>query len=755
MASNKRRKLDTAEPPQVMSAFARLKKRAQTSAANQEEDRQPSTPGFHEENATVIPTNDDKPEKAVRVRRKKTKTLEKADQDKSVRSKDQETNLSNVANVDEPTEPAGKVNDINLHAPDKPAVQTPFAPLSTFKRTKSNLQKKSGGKLQLKLSSGERLVILGSYGLRVIIGDVTICGAVLRPSEKIHWIHAPHCHALPVIRCPDEAVLELENHPDVDDLRKLGNLSPHFQRLWNEESSPEAQRKREKSTSTFEILFTSDDRPKRAIFNALISPPEWNREIERLVVASRSKAISVMVTGPKSSGKSTFGKILTNQLVTDSTKNRHSVGVAVLDLDPGQPEHCVPGQITLVHVTEPLLGPSFCRPIPSSSTRMIRSHTLASVSPASDPQLYCAAAIDLLTHYRNRLSACPLVVNMPGWIQGTGLDLITTLIGGLRPTEVMFMSQTGPVEVIEGLEEACRASSLVRLPSQSCQYTTRTAADLRTMQLMSYFHAEANTNRGQVQWNSDPLTTIPPWMVNYSGLHPGILGVLCYGYQAPPELLAEAINGTIVAVVEVERALAFRGARYDEMEGTFDSAEADESASDMQMDLDDSHDLSKLATATPEGIPLISKETALNPRHSHTIGLALVRGIDTEKGILQLLTPIAPGKLEEINEKGGNIVLVSGKFDPASWAYTEDLYYKSRDEDTGETAELEQGASDIDSRDGEGAAFSVADIDTGNTDAVTTSIPWIEVLHAGQKRGVGSRIWKVRRDLGRSAGNGD
>lgn len=107
--------------------------------------------------------------------------------------------------------------------------------LSSFSPNKKNCQKKSDGSVHLKLPVGERLVILGSYGIQVDSGEATIAGAALYPSETVHWVHAPHCHALPVLRCSDESAVKLLPHPQADNLRKLERLSPVFGNLWNED----------------------------------------------------------------------------------------------------------------------------------------------------------------------------------------------------------------------------------------------------------------------------------------------------------------------------------------------------------------------------------------------------------------------------------------------------------------------------------------------------------------------------------------
>lgn len=92
----------------------------------------------------------------------------------------------------------------------------------------------------------QRLVVLGSYGIHVTSGEVTVNGATLERSKQIYWVDAPYCHALPVIRCPEEAAFDLHSHPGASTLRNLGKLSPYFRRLWNDAS--------ELPDSTFKIV---------------------------------------------------------------------------------------------------------------------------------------------------------------------------------------------------------------------------------------------------------------------------------------------------------------------------------------------------------------------------------------------------------------------------------------------------------------------------------------------------------------------
>lgn len=80
----------------------------------------------------------------------------------------------------------------------------------------------------------QRLVILGSYGLKVTEGEVTIAGATIRHHDVVSWVSAPLCHAIPVVRTTRDTVLELRPNPAAGSLRELEKLNPVFGRMWND-----------------------------------------------------------------------------------------------------------------------------------------------------------------------------------------------------------------------------------------------------------------------------------------------------------------------------------------------------------------------------------------------------------------------------------------------------------------------------------------------------------------------------------------
>ncbi|KAI0195232.1 hypothetical protein EV127DRAFT_181850 [Xylaria flabelliformis] len=769
--SSKRRRLNTEESPQPMSAFALRKKLlAQQS--------QVASPSIDQQNAagTDASTDTDKVVTSPRKRTRKTKTIRHT----SVKNEEVPGQLSDLppdqsqSSVELPASYVSPIDQVDRslspfsldETEDEYHASGPAQPinLSSFRPSKDNLRKRNNGLTQLKLNEGERLVILGSYGVRVESGEATVYGATLKPSQSVSWVHAPQSHALPVIRCTSDATLELQRHPCAQELKDLGFLSPLFRKVWWENPSSAPKDKGAGSGDTFRILYTSEDGPKKSILQDLKSPPEWNRATATFVASKDSTPPSIMITGPKSSGKSTFGKILTNRFLTDTNahvKRPSGGGVVVLDLDPGQPEYCGPGQIALVLVTKPVISPSFCRPLDTPGIRTIRSHALASLSPASDPELYIDMALDLITHYRNALRSYPLVVNTPGWIQGTGLDLLVSLIIELRPSEVLYMSQTGPTEAVEALEGACNTARFSTLPSQPSQNNLRSAANLRSMHTMAYFHAQPVTphdSGDHIRWIRAPLTALAPWQVRFRGTNCAIFGVLCYDFQTQSNLVADAINGAVLSAVEIENPKAFRGIENHQIP-TNDLGDEVDPGSPMDLDTSESKQprplplsliKQRITTLTAEGIPFIDTThgLTLDPRYSRSLGLVLIRGIDVKNGDLHVLSPITTSQVEDVTARGGQVVLVSGRFDPPSWAYTEDLYLQSKGEGNDGNEGIDpdnqtEGTDNAEENRGDNAVTSYSS---------AGSVPWIEVLARNQKRGAGSKVWRVRRDLGR-AGN--
>jgi polynucleotide 5'-hydroxyl-kinase GRC3/NOL9 len=268
------------------------------------------------------------------------------------------------------------------------------------------------------------------------------------------------------------------------------------------------------------------------------------------------------------------------------------------------------------------------------------------------------------------------------------------------------------------------------------------------MQTLSYFHLNwPSITTPHPTWDPTPLTDLRPWRVRYRGPSKGFLGILCYDHQPGPHLLAEAITGMILALVKIESQLAFR-----DLLGSDPSAE-------MDVDVDTPSPTPQGIIPTPEGIPLIQNPLGrtLDPRYSSALGLVLIRGIDTQRGELQVLTPLPAETFASI---GKDLVLVAGRFDTPNWAYAEDLYLRAfmagknnaAGESSGAATPARSGMDE--SSDEEDEEEDVREVEKSEDAAVIglaqDEVPWVEALHGNQKKSVGSRVWRVRRDLGRN-----
>ena len=493
-----------------------------------------------------------------------------------------------------------------------------------------------------------------------------------------------------------------------------------------------------------------------------------------------------MVCGPKGSGKSTLVRLLTNDFLSKSSS---SSGVALLDLDPGQPEYSPPGDVSLVHLKSYNLGPPYIHPLipEGSENNVIRAHHIGANSPRDDPYHYVQCAVELHTRYQHMLSghpSCPLIINCCGWIQGTGLEILEQFVLTMRPTDVIYMSKTGPEEVMDVLQLAVDRirSSLHTLSSQPSDVALRTAADLRTMQTLSYFHTDHSEN-SLLWWDPSPIHTKRPLVFQYAGPYQTILGIMILGAEIPFELLGDLMNGSVLGVVAVEHDSALpedvlkacnefdqrppnpRGRNIDTMglEGDGVSSpdqynrdklsnqgfeELEDVNGEQLSDATEPHTPKNPAKPTirrtKDGLPYFFTGfgtcVPLDPSRSHCIGQVLIRAIDKQSQQLQVITPIPPATLRRYRELGIKLMLVRGKLDIPAWAYEEECVAGTaaqkersrwrRHREAGEVEDSEDGMSDLDDFD---------------VEAWAQRTPWMSVVKKTKDRK--DRVWKVRKNL--------
>jgi polynucleotide 5'-hydroxyl-kinase GRC3/NOL9 len=85
----------------------------------------------------------------------------------------------------------------------------------------------------------QTLALLGHYDLWVKRGVVSLMGAKLHPSSKLHRVYAPSTHSLPVIKCVSgiDGEAEVEITSCNSGIARLRELSPLYQRIWTGENT--------------------------------------------------------------------------------------------------------------------------------------------------------------------------------------------------------------------------------------------------------------------------------------------------------------------------------------------------------------------------------------------------------------------------------------------------------------------------------------------------------------------------------------
>lgn len=197
------------------------------------------------------------------------------------------------------------------------------------------------------------------------------------------------------------------------------------------------------------------------------------------------------------------------------------------------------------------------------------------------------------------------------------------------------------------------------------------------MQTMSYFHQKSSSS---TKWIAKPISVIRPWIVSYSETsEPGISAILNYGQAPHPDFLAEVLDGSVLAIVVLDDA-----------------------------ELIDSDTIQRTAA---EDLPYVPTDRTghthpLDPRRSHCIDLALIRGISTSDKTLHLLTPLHESAIANVLVENQRVVLVRGGFDCPEWAYLEDLHLANRE--------------DFEER------------------------PWVRRRKGGQAYGIEGAVWRLR-----------
>ncbi|KAG6816001.1 hypothetical protein H0H87_009540 [Tephrocybe sp. NHM501043] len=513
----------------------------------------------------------------------------------------------------------------------------------------------------------ETLCLLGTYALTVLQGSVTLQGATLSASPRSHRVFAPRSAPLPVleglhgtgsiphvqqlpqaaqsvISAPVALLLLQELHSGVEG---LGN---HICRTFDNTFAPSRWQKSVISSLQLSGVYMVRSQTKDVqVFDM---PASWQRVLAFKPVEHPTSVH--LVKGPKRSGKSTFARTLVNSLL-----NRYQK-VAYLECDLGQSEFTPAGMVALNVVSTPIFGPPFTHPtLPNSA------HYIGATTPRSSPSQYLAAIQASLETYRldiqtpavlwqtsdedTRISDfIPLVINTMGWNKGLGADLTTKLQDMAEPTDIyefeapIDSAWPAPAPRDAYLAPSLHAAKLHLLKPApiSVLSTNYSAADHRSLSIMSYFHAVFPSSLSPaddlpqvtaLSWHTSlPLCAQPPFEVSAQVFDKIVLTGAGMEDVVPSEV-TRVLNGALVALVSYTP-------------GTLD----------LEFDTE----------STLRSVPYTQGFAVPSPASSRCLGLALVRSVSPPESSpvqMHVLTPLPHTILAEAK------VIVKGELELPIW----------------------------------------------------------------------------------------
>ncbi|XP_020235402.1 polynucleotide 5'-hydroxyl-kinase NOL9 [Cajanus cajan] len=327
-------------------------------------------------------------------------------------------------------------------------------------------------------------------------------------------------------------------------------------------------------------------------------PEQWLEAGES--IAESSTPPIALICGAKNCGKTTFSRYLLNILLHKYSK------VAYLDTDVGQPEFTPPAflSLTILHkVTPDLTVP--CLKTPE------RCLFFGDVSCKRDPSTYLSYVCAMYDYYRNEYCISdkgdyphkielPLIVNTPGWVKGVGYDVLVDMLKYICPTHVVKINISSENKNLPAGEfwldgEHDETINLIEINSARQDLLNRLvlvkkdARLLRDLRIMAYFRQcfSSDSNISTIKELAHALAYHCPYEVPIASIK--IQHLHC---EVPSSEIFYSLNATIVGLA---------------------------------VDSD-----------VPENLPWC-------------LGLGIVRGIDTVKGVLYVITPVPHSSLEKVN----------------------------------------------------------------------------------------------------------
>ncbi|KAL8261335.1 hypothetical protein R6Q59_025384 [Mikania micrantha] len=324
-------------------------------------------------------------------------------------------------------------------------------------------------------------------------------------------------------------------------------------------------------------------------------PKDWSEAAET-IASGGATTLTAFICGPKNSGKSTFSRHLLHLLL-----RRHK-RVAYIDSDVGQPEFTPPGCLSLTIVDAETID---------VKVQPERCFFFGDISSKRDPELYLTYIFALYDYYHKNYhqssasaspskSRVPLIVNTSGWVKGVGYDVLVDMLKHMAPSHVVNIcisakSKNLPSGAFWSQDGDAGAITLIEISSARQDSLNRSvlvhkdSRHLRDLSLVTYFKGcfPRDMNVTSIKEIAQALAAHPPYEVSVSSV--SIKHLHC---EVPKAEIFYSLNASIV------------------------------------------------------GLAVDSKGSGHLPR---CVGLGIVRGIDTLRRVLFIITPVPQNVLEDVD----------------------------------------------------------------------------------------------------------
>ncbi|GMM37004.1 polynucleotide 5'-hydroxyl-kinase [Saccharomycopsis crataegensis] len=570
------------------------------------------------------------------------------------------------------------------------------------------------------LNYGESLVLKGQYILTIYSGKLMINGVTYHRGTAKYNVYAPISHSLPELLCissnensgtlsPEvvdiftekfDTIVKLENN--FTKLESIGNLCPLFKNMFHNNLH-----------NQFPKLVDHDDDGDDDLdlnfqkysfcpilcpvydLNVMRPPANWLQLSKTFVSQNTSIPKRVLIIGYKNSGKSSLLKLLANSYL-DSINYVADEPIGILDIDPGQSEFSVPNSVSYSTYNFPLIGSNLTG---SHAGGSCWNEYFGFNNPMENPDWYLTLVAKLFQErYEDNdlVRQVPLLVNMPGWIKGYGVQLIYKIIKIIKPTDIVYLKSHNEMEyqsedaddeeddellglINESKQDFFQNINIIKSSGVFFHHTSLkySSQELSIFRVLSYFHKIPNNNisssstSSRPNFNFNPLLWTSPLKISYLAKSQtpdtiistisefkGICGVTVFN----DDELSQPLNSTEISTIFDCSIVGIYAVETNQYLNIYQSSSVNKS--------------SVPETQLPVFIPFSKFQEEFGPR-SNTIqflGLGIIHSINYKTKTFNIYLPDLES-IKSVNFSEYKIILGRGRTSVPIW----ELYPKSED----------------------------------------------------------------------------